>query len=213
MAFKTLWFWKPRQLTEQWAEVHAFSTEEFERPSIVVSAEKPTDSKPVWWSSVDSDGNLVVHFEDDEDMSKTPPLWFVVRETNHPHPNGPAIPMVFVYALYGDDFPPGTVVLEKNLIKKEFTGRSERTGFLQWFRGDSRIQQIFVEEKWRRRRITLALFGVADLVIISGNYGPFLHGGEVTTEFGEMLRQAWSGSSRVDKRIGTATKQFTNEYF
>lgn len=204
MAFKQLWFWKPRQLSDKWAEVHAFSTEEFERPSIIVSEDKPTRAQSVWHSSVDNDGNLVVHFDDDEEMANVPPLWFVVKEADRPHPHGPDIPMIFVYGLYGDDFPPGTVVMERDLIKKEFTGRSQRVGFVQWFRADSKLQQIYVEPQWRRRRITLALFGVADLVIVSANYGPFLHGGEITTEDGEKLRQAWSGSRRVDERKGIA---------
>lgn len=205
MAFKQLWFWKPRQLNDKWAEVHAFSTEEFERPSIVVSEHKPSQSESVWHSSVDDEGNLLICFDDDEEMKNVPPLWFVVKEADRPHPNGPAIPMIFVYGLYGDDFPPGTVVMERDLIKKEFTGRSQRVGFVQWFRSDSKLQQIYVEPQWRRRRITLALFGVADLVIVSGGYGPFLHGGEITTDDGEKLRQAWSGSRRLDKRMGTAS--------
>ena len=70
----------------------------------------------------------------------------------------------------------------------------------------SKIQQIFVEEKWRRQRVTLALFGVADLVIVSGGYGPYLNGGDVTTSDGETLRSAWSGSKRVNKRQGKIEK-------
>ena len=89
------------------------------------------------------------------------------------------------------------------MIKNKFGGHSERVGFLQWFKQDSKIQQIFVEEKWRRKRVTLALFGVADLVIVSGNYGPYLNGGEVTTNDGETLRNAWAGSLRVNPRIGS----------
>lgn len=205
MAFKQLWFWKPRQLNDKWAEVHAFSTEEFERPSIVVSEDKPTQAPVIWYSGLDEEGNLVIHFEDHEVMGNTPPLWFAVQETDRPHPNGPAIPMIFVHALYGEDFAPGTIVLGQDLIKKKFTGKSKRVGFVQWFRKDSKLQQVFVNEEWRRKRITLALFGVADLVIVSGEYGPFLHGGEITTEQGETLRNAWSGSNRLDERKGTAS--------
>jgi hypothetical protein len=203
MAFKQLWFWKPKQLTDRWAEVHAFSSEEFELPSIVVSEDKPTQTDAIWSSSVDEDGNLVIHFDDDADVKETPPLWYVLKDAPRPHPNGPPIPMMFVYALYGSDFPSGTVVMESDLIKNKFTGSSERVGFVQWFKQDSKIQQIFVEEKWRRKRVTLALFGVADLVIVSGNYGPFLNGGDVTTSDGETLRSAWAGSKRVTPRIGS----------
>ena len=203
MAFKQLWFWKPKQLTDRWAEVHAFSTEEFERPSIVVSEDKPTDSDVIWFCSVDEDKNLFINWRDKDVIGITPPLWYVVKDAPRPHPNGPDIPMMFIYALYGDDFPSGTIVMEADLIKNKFVGRSERVGFLQWFKQDSKIQQIFVEEKWRRQRVTLALFGVADLVIVSGNYGPYLNGGEVTTNDGETLRNAWAGSKRVTERKGS----------
>ena len=204
MAFKQLWFWKSKKLTDRWRGGQAFSTEEFKRPSIVISENKPTEADPIWSSSVDNEGNLVINFDDDVDLANTPPLWYVVRETPHPHPGGPPIPMVFIYAMYGDDFSSGTIVMESDLINKKFTGKSKQVGFIQWFKKDSKIQQIYVAKEWRRKRITLALFGVADLVIVAGNeYTPFLHGGEVTTEDGETLRNAWSGSLRVDPRIGS----------
>jgi hypothetical protein len=203
MAFKQLWFWKPKQLTDRWAEVHAFSTEEFERPSIVVSDNRPTESDVIWFGSIDENQNLFINWNDNDVMNITPPLWYVVKEVDKPYPNGPPIPMIFVYALHGDDYPSGTIVMEQDLIKRKFIGRSERVGFVQWFRQDSKIQQIFVEEKWRRRRVTLALFGVADLVIVAGGYGPFLNGGDITTSDGETLRAAWSGSRRVNPRIGS----------
>ena len=203
MAFKQLWFWKPKQLTDRWAEVHAFSSEEFERPSIVVSEDKPTKAEVIWFGSVDEDENLFMNWRDKDVIGIAPPLWYVVKDAPRPYPNGPDIPMMFIYALYGYDFPSGTIVMEEDLIKNKFVGRSERVGFLQWFKHDSKIQQIFVEEKWRRKRVTLALFGVADLVIVSGNYGPYLNGGDVTTSDGETLRDAWSGSKRVTPRIGS----------
>lgn len=206
MAFKQLWFWKPKQLTDRWAEVHAFSTEEFERPSIVVSENRPTDSEVIWFGSVDEDENLFINWRDKDIIGIAPPLWYVVKDAPRPHPNGPDIPMMFIYALYGDDFPSGTIVMETDLIKKKFVGHSERVGFLQWFKQDSKIQQIFVEEKWRRQRVTLALFGVADLVIVSGNYGAYLNGGDVTTSDGETLRNAWAGSRRVIERKGSVEK-------
>lgn len=206
MRFKSLWFWKSKQSIGKWTEVHAFSSEEHEHPSIVVSDVCPTGEDPAWHSSIDEQGNLVIHFDDVEVMGNVPPLWYVVKETDRPHPNGPPIPCIFVFAFYGDDFPSGTIVLERDLIEHGFVSHSERVGHILWFRKDSKLQQITVLEKWRRRRVTLALFGVADLVIISGNYGPFLHGGEVTTNDGEKLRKAWSGSNRVDKRAGSVSQ-------
>lgn len=209
MAFKQLWFWKNKQLTDRWAEVYAFSSEEYKRPSIVVSLDQicPSETEPIWYSTVDKEGNLVINWCDAETMEKVPPLWYVVKETSRPHPYGPNISCIFVFAFYGDDFPSGTIVMEQDLIDRGFVSHSERVGHIIWFRDDAKLQQITVVEKWRRRRVSLALFGVADLVIISGDYPRFLHGGEVTTEDGEQLRKAWKGSPRVTERIGSVSQE------
>jgi hypothetical protein len=209
MDFKSLWFWKKQLVSDRWAEVYAYSTEEYKHPSIVISldGECPTQAEPVWYSSIDDEENLLIHFNDPEVMGGVPPLWYVIKETNRPHPNGPEIPCVFVFAFYGDDFPNGTIVKEEDLIKNGFISHSERVGHIVWFRQGSKLQQITVAEKWRRKRVSLALFGVADLVIISGNYGKLLTGGDITTEDGEKLREVWGHSNRVTPRIGSVSQE------
>jgi hypothetical protein len=209
MAFKQLWFWKNKQLTDRWAEVYAFSSEEYKRPSVVISLDGicPSETEPIWYSTVDNEDNLVINWCDTEVMADVPPLWYVVKETPRPHPHGPDIPCIFVFAFYGDDFPSGTIVMEQDLIDCGFVSHSERVGHIIWFREDAKLQQITVVEKWRRRRVSLALFGVADLVIISGDYPRFLHGGEITTDGGEALRKAWEGSPRVVNRIGSVSQE------
>ena len=211
MAFKKLWFWKPNQLNDLWAEVHAFSTDEFDRPSIITSEQKPTIADPVWFGSLDADGDLFINWRDADIEGITPPLWYIIQEANSPYPGGPKIPFIFIHAMHGDDFPSGTIIHGKKFLELGMkitasgAGNSERVGYLQWWREDSKIQQIRVEEKWRRKRITLALFGVADLVIVAGGYGPFLYGGDVTTGDGETLRKAWEGSNRVIPRNGSVS--------
>jgi hypothetical protein len=209
MAFKSVWFWKSQLLSDTWAEVYAYSSDEYKHPSIVIclDGECPTNAEPNSYSSIDDDGNLVIHFNDNEEMANVPPLWYVIKETNRPHPNGPEIPCVFVFAFYGDDFPSGTVMREKDLIERGFVSHSERVGHILWLRKESKLQQITVLDKWRRRRVSLALFRVADLVIVSGNYGRLLNGGDVTTEDGEKLRKAWENSSRVTPRIGSVSQE------
>lgn len=209
MSFKTLWFWKPQQLNDEWAEVHAFSTDEYPKPSIITSLEKPTEQQSIWFSSLDNDENLFINFQDSDIVDIAPPLWFVLHEANSPYPGGPKIPFVFIHAMYGDDFAPGTIIKGKKLLDKNIpltavgAGKSIRTGYLQWFRESSKIQQITVSEEWRRKRITLVLFSVGDLVLLSGNIGPLLNGGDVTTQDGEKLRLAWANSNRLLPRIGS----------
>jgi hypothetical protein len=49
------------------------------------------------------------------------------------------------------------------------------------------------------------MFGVADLVNSCSGFGPgkLLYGGEVTTDDGERVGEAFGGSSRVVPRIGS----------
>ena len=97
-------------------------------------------------------------------------------------------------------------ILDRNIpLTSVGAGNSVRTGYLQWFRESSKIQQITVAEEWRRKRITLALFAVGDLVLLSGGIGPLLNGGDVTTSDGEKLREAWSTSNRVLPRNGSVS--------
>jgi len=211
MAFKTFWFWRPKQLNEDWAEVHAFASKEYPHPSLVEDVEKPTQATSIWFGSLDESGNLFINWNDPDVLGIAPPLWFIVQESNSPYPNGPAIRMVTLHAMFGEDFPSGTIVKGRDVLRLGIpitaigTGGSQRVGFVQWFRESSKIQQVLVEEEWRRKRITVAMFGVADLVILSGRYGPYLNGGDVTTGMGETLRSAWSTSSRVLPRSGSVS--------
>jgi hypothetical protein len=109
--------------------------------------------------------------------------------------------MVSIHAMAGGEFPKGTVLTVKDVGGIKLTA-SDRVGFVRWFRSDSRLQQVMVNEIWRRKRISTVLISVADVVIMSGNYGPHLNGGDITTSDGEELRKAWSESSRVNPRIG-----------
>ena len=102
----------------------------------------------------------------------------------------------------GGAFPNGTVVATGDINKFGFKV-SDRVGFVKWFRKDSRLQQVSVGENWRRMRISTALISVADMVVKSGKYGPYLNGGDITTADGEELRKAWSESTRVTPRIGS----------
>jgi hypothetical protein len=213
MAFKTLWFWKSGTLSNEWDEVHAFSSDDYPKPSIITVPEKPTEAEHLWFSSLDLDGNLFMNWRDPDIVGITPPLWYVLHEVNSPYPGGPQIPFVFIHAMYGDDFEPGTIVKGKKLLEKNIkvtnfgVGNSIRVAYLQWFRESSKIQQITVNQEWRRKRITLALFGIGDLVLLSGNIGPLLNGGDITTPDGENLRQAWSGSKRLLPRIGSVENE------
>lgn len=195
MAFKTVWFWKGPRLSEKWVLIANYATNEHPHPFMVESKEKPTESEPVSYCSLDDDDNLLVTLNTDNSPD-LPNIWYVVEETNSP------IDMIAVHAIAGYAYPGGTVVMVKDIKNLELRA-SDRIGFVRWFRKDSRLQQIFVASDWRRKGLSTILFRIADIVVLAGEYGPYLNGGDITTSDGEELRKAWSNSNRVGPRIGS----------
>lgn len=195
MAMKTVWFWKGPPLSSKWSVVAAYATDEHPHPSTVEGDVCPTKSEAHSSCSIDKNGNLVVTLLD-EQFSLVPDLWYVLEETTSP------TDMVALHAMTGGAFPNGTVVATGDINKFGFKV-SDRVGFVKWFRKDSRLQQVSVGENWRRMRISTALISVADMVVKSGDYGPHLNGGDITTTDGEELRKAWIKSSRATPRIGS----------
>lgn len=195
MAMKIVWFWKGPPLSQRWLLVRNYQSDEYPKPSIVESDSCPTES--TYFSSVSlcDDGHLSVDLNDDQ-YDGSPATWYALQETSTP------VSMVTIHAIVSDLFAPGCVVDLDEAVRAGLKP-SDRAGFISWFREDSRIQQVFVSENWRRRRISTVLFGVADIVIVSGGYGPYLNGGDITTADGEELRKAWSQSTRVTPRIGS----------
>lgn len=194
MAMKIVWFWKGPKLNNKWFAVENYTTDERDRPSTVESETRPTSAKAFSYSKLDNDQNLVVVL-DDEQFDGCPELWYILEENSRP------TDMVVLHAMAGGAFPNGTVVTVKD-IKNMPMESPERVAFIRWFRQDSRIQQIFVSNGWRRKRVSTVLFSIADIVIISGEYGTYLNGGDITTADGEKLREAWSQSTRVTPRVG-----------
>lgn len=197
--FKTVWFWgENRQATDTHNYVMAFYDDSHKKPSLVTNEKSPNHIYCHSFASTDEDGRYLVKFVEESTVSIVD-LWYVYidAETSVPH-------MRSVMAFANDRFPDGTVV---NFSEVEQLGISphDSCGFIRWFASDSRVQQIFVKENHRRKRISTKLFGVADMVIVGDRNwnGSFLNGGDVTTNDGEKLRGAWHNSKRVTPRIGS----------
>jgi len=195
MAMKMIWFWKGPPLNQRWSLVRNYESDEHPKPSTVESDSCPTKSEYFSGSSLCEDGHLSVDLNDGQ-YDGAPATWYALEENSTP------VSMVAIHAIVSDLFTPGCVVDLKDAVEAGLKP-SDRAGFIKWFREDSRIQQVFVSPNWRRQRISTVLFGVADIIIISGGYGPYLNGGDVTTPDGEELRKAWSNSPRVTPRIGS----------
>lgn len=195
MAMKTVWFWKGPKLNNNWFTVANFATDEYEKPSTVVTEICPTDEKALSFTQLDNSGNLVVK-TNDEQFDGSPELWYIIEETKMP------VEMIGIHGMCCGSFPEGTVIKIKDL--EQFgINKDNRVGFVRWFKKDSRLQQVYTAEQWRRKRVSTKLIAIADIVIVSGELGPYLNGGDITTEDGEKLREAWSHSSRVIPQTGS----------
>jgi hypothetical protein len=154
---------------------------------------------------VDAEGRLVVRYYREEVFgpeNEVTKLWYVLLDGRHVQPAH-----LILLGFADDRYPWGTVVDGSEAFKvleKEYM--SEWTAMINWRAGDPMIQQIITAPKWRRKRISVMMFGVCDVVNACYGFSPgkVIHGGSITTADGEKLRNIYpGGSERVDKRIGS----------
>lgn len=199
--FKTVWFWDSgRSATESQNYIMSFFDDSHEKPSIVRNEKSPHHSYCHSFNSIDDAGRCVVHLVSD-DFIGSADIWYVYIDAVESVP-----PSRMVMAFADGKYPNGTVLTFRDAVD-ESVNPQDHVGFIRWFVGDSRIQQIFVSEDHRRKRISTKLFSVADLLIVADkNWNSiFLNGGDITTDDGELLRSAWSKSTRVTPRTGSVT--------
>ena len=164
----------------------------------VLHGDHKITGEKAYCSTVNNNGDLVVHLQRQE-FEKCPPLWFVIHENPHGAP-----PSLALLAFSANEIPAGTVLTtqqaEQHGIKPQ-----DQIAAIQWGYGDPKLHQIAVHPDWRRQHIALALIGAADVVNMSGNYSgdKVIYGGDVTTQGGETLREAWHKSPRVTQRQGS----------
>jgi len=161
------------------------------------------------WGEVDAEGRLVVKYYREEvfgSEDEVTKLWFVLLDGRHIQPAH------FILLGFADGrYPWGTVldgseasqVLEKGYM-------STWAAMINWRAGDPMIQQITTAPNWRRKRLSVMMFGVCDVVNACYGFSPgiVIHGGAITTADGEKLRDIYpGGSSRIDDRIGSVGSQ------
>lgn len=168
--------------------------------------ELPTEDMIEWgWGEVDNEGRLVAKYYREEvfgpehELTK---LWYVLLDGRHIQPAH-----LILLGFADDRYPWGTVVdgsEASRVLEKEYM--STWAGMINWRAGDPMIQQIITAPKWRRKRISVMMFGVCDVVNACYGFsqGKVIHGGSVTTADGEKLREIYpGGSERIDKKIGS----------
>ena len=188
---ETLWFWQKSRLTAEWFEVYSFTSKEYPHPCLINRPDKPTNSEPWSSSSVDEQQRLRV-FTPKEHVSSAPLMWYLlIREYGNPRK-----PTQSLVAFADERFEDGTVI-EFEKFKTLNYDISERVAAIRWGFGDPHIEQLYVVENYRRRKISIKLINVADIVNIAGNWGGFIYGGDQVTQDGEALSREWAHSSRL----------------
>lgn len=171
-----------------------------------IHGELDAPCEPAYHTEIDQNGDLVVHL-DREEFSAVPPLWYVINE----NPNGTP-PNIALLAFATQEKPAGTIITPQQAQQLDINPQKQIAA-IQWGYKDPRIHQIAVHPDWRRKRIALALIATADTVNMAGNYSgdTMLYGGDVTTQGGEKLRDAWKNSPRVTPRQGEIKKDHNAE--
>jgi hypothetical protein len=193
-AFDTLWFWRGLRLNQHWYETAKYTSDAHPHPYLLTGCPRPEDDSMRAFTSINNDGNLVI--TNLLNFPEAPPLWFVYAKGT--------IGIVDMGALsaYADTrFAEGTVLTTEEARKHKVSGK-DRVGAISWVSPTNVMQQITVDENWRRRKISTLLIGAADTVIIASGDNTFLTGGEFTTGDGEHLRNVWKHSLRVIDRRG-----------
>jgi hypothetical protein len=190
--FVTLWFWQKSRLSADWFEVYSFTTDEHPHPYLTRQTNSPTNAEPWSYSSIDSNNRLVVHVPN-EHIPDAPPMWYVLIREYGELKQGQTLA-----AFDTDLYPDGTVVELDELKRKGFepSFMKQRIAGIKWGFGDPHVEQIFVADTHRRKRISIKLINVADVVNTAGNWGGFIYGGDQVTLMGEELSKSWDGSSR-----------------
>lgn len=188
--FATLWFWKGDRLSHNWFQVKSFNTNEHPHPSVVGGADVSFSATPFSWSGLDELGHLIVGV-DHGHLPNAPSLWHVlVREYDR------FTPAQSLVSFATDHFVDGTVV-EMDEFKSLGVSMGDRLAAIRWGYGDPKIEQLYVHEDHRRKRIGTKIINVADLVNVAGGWGGFIYGGDQVTDMGAQVASAWTNSSRL----------------
>jgi hypothetical protein len=199
--FKTIWFWDSgTELIKNTKFMMSFYDDKYEKPGVVSGIKQPDHSTCHSFNYLGHDGNLAIALVTEE-FDNAPRLWYVKVYADNAFP-----PMRSILAFNDGRFSDGTVLEYGQALELDIAP-SQSCGLIRWFKNDSSVQQIFVSEEHRRKRISTKLFAVADIMIVADTHwnGIFLNGGHVTTDDGEALRSKWqaSGSTRLVDQIGS----------
>lgn len=187
--FAQLWYWRPYKLNETWWKVESFVATDHPSSTTVFTEERPTQASAFSWSSLDDEGNLVIGMTH-EHLPDTPDIWWLLID--EPHPITPTLALIgFNSKLYQD----GTILTKQTTppnIKQQ-----QQIAAIRWGKHNPKLEQLYVTETQRRKRISTKMIHTADLINEAGNYGGYIYGGAELTPDGQTIATAWQGSQRL----------------
>lgn len=194
MEFPTVWFWRGGRLNSRWYQVARYTSGTWPHPTTVISLTPPDGESPVTSTSLDEQGHLVVDTSKEHWLEGTLDLWFVLV------PDERGITKTYTLAAFADaQFADGTIV-EMSEVRERKIPLDGSVAAIRWRQQSCIMEQIYVAEDFRRKRISTKLISIADTVIAAMGSAVHLNGGEATTGDGEKLRQVWGKSKRVRER-------------
>lgn len=185
--FESFWYWQEDRLNGEWFKTYAFTTREYPAATKLCCATKPSTSEPFAFCDIDSKNHLQIHIANSF-FENTPLMWYVlIREYWKNRPTQ-------TLAAFNDNlFPDGTLI-EVDEAMNLGIDSSKRIAAIRWGFGDPHLEQLYVDEQFRRQRISTKIIYVASLLNVAGNWGGFVYGGDQVTDMGSHLADAWKNS-------------------
>ncbi len=105
-------------------------------------------------------------------------------------------PTVSLIGFATSRYPDGTVLTVEQ-ARAEVDQIPEQAGAIRWGKGDPRLEQIYTAPDFRRRRLSIKMIHVADILNEAAGWGGYLYGGGELTSDGQHLANAWTHSARL----------------
>ena len=174
------WYVRERSFDRDRWRVRCVVDETHDDGAIVSGPIETHGSYELWRTDVDSKGRTVIGLNP-TGLEGAPPIWFVVLpETESPRP---AISLV---GFATDQVAEGTVLTDPEFFSLPVPSAAQ-VGAIRWWHLDGIVDQVFITESWRQRRLGTAMtYAASAYQVHNGWPGPMRSDGR-RTELGKYL--------------------------
>ena len=188
------WFVRERRLPEhRWAVRGVL--DDAHPDGAVLDDPIDTEGMYVMWRTFSDEAGRLVVFPSAMELDGTPKLWFVDTSNEVTTPG-----LVTLVAFGSDHLPAGTVVANSTFTTMPVASK-EQAGAIRWSRSDGAVDQLFVQESWRRKGIgTLLLFAAGAFHQAHGWAGS-IHSDGRHTQMGDAFAMAQDFPHRIPEDV------------